>query len=142
MLIVTHCVIFIIVLSVEMPTGAADLELPSGLTTLLSCTDDSLSEARNSTTISGMSHMDPSSYFEGDQLEEVEMSLVGLLCDCGKLFIKLVIVYAYFYLTQKSLLTAIVHLQDIKVGGMLSASQTLSQHHHMLVTVGSSLYIL
>ena len=136
MLIVTHYLIFIIVLSVELPTGAADLELPSGLTTLLSCTDDSLSEARNSTTISGMSHMDPSSYFEGDQLEEVEMSLVGLLCDCGKLFTKLVI-YTYFSLTQKSLLTAIVHLQDIKVGGMLSASQTLSQHHHMLVTVGS-----
>ena len=35
----------------DLPTGV-DLELPSGLTTLLSLSDDSVNEARNSTTIS------------------------------------------------------------------------------------------
>ena len=70
-------------LSVELPTGVADLELPSGLTTLLNVSDDSLVEARNSTTISGVS--DPSSYFEGEDVEEVEVSLLGLVCDCGRL---------------------------------------------------------
>ena len=49
----------IAVLNVELPTGAADMELPSGLTTLLSCSDDSMSDARNSTTLSG-SNPDPS----------------------------------------------------------------------------------
>jgi hypothetical protein len=71
------------VLSVELPTGVADLELPSGLTTLLNVSDDSLVEARNSTRISGVS--DPSSYFEGEDVEEVEVSLLGLVCDCGRL---------------------------------------------------------
>ena len=70
-------------LNVELPTGVADLELPSGLTTLLSVSDESLLEARNSTTLSGVS--DPSSYFEGVDLEEVDISLLGLVCDCGKL---------------------------------------------------------
>ena len=66
------------------------MELPSGLTTLLSASDDSIVEARNSTTLSGVSHSDPSSYFEGEDLEEVDISLLGLLCNCGRLLSKYV----------------------------------------------------
>ena len=77
---------FIAVLSVELPTGIADLELPSGLTTLLSVSDDSMLEARNSTTISGITNFDPSSYFEGAEIVGVDISLVGLLCNCGRIF--------------------------------------------------------
>ena len=73
-------------LNVELPSGLENLELPSGLTTLLSMSDESMVEARNSTAISGVSHSDPSSYFEGLELEEVEVTMVGLVCDCGKLF--------------------------------------------------------
>ena len=56
----------------DLPTGV-DLELPSGLTTLLSLSDDSVNEARNSTTIS-----DPSGYFDSEEIEEVDLAQVGL----------------------------------------------------------------
>ena len=71
-----------LVLSVDLPTGV-DLELPSGLTTLLSLSDDSVNEARNSTTIS-----DPSGYFDSEEIEEIDLAQVGLLCKCGRLFSK------------------------------------------------------
>ena len=79
------------VLNVELPTGVADLELPDGLTTLLSGSDESLFEVRNSTTLSGVS--DPSSYFEGVDLEEVDISLLGWVCDCGKLLSMYVFIF-------------------------------------------------
>ena len=72
-------------LNVELPTGAADMELPSGLTTLLSSSVDSILDARNSTTLAG-SNSDPSSYFEGVEIIGVDLPLVGLLCDCGRNF--------------------------------------------------------
>ena len=40
-----------LVLSVELPTGVADLELPSGLTTVLSVSDVSFAEPRNLTMV-------------------------------------------------------------------------------------------
>ena len=67
-------------LSVELPTGVADVELPSGLTTLLDISDASLGEPRNST-----SAYDPSGHFDGLEVEEVEVSLLGSVCTCGKL---------------------------------------------------------
>ena len=75
----------IAVLNVKLPPGAADMDLPSGLTTLLSCSDDSMSDARNSTTLSG-SNPDPSHYFEGAEVAGVDLALVGLLCECGRIF--------------------------------------------------------
>ena len=75
-----------LVLSVELPTGVADLELPSGLTTVLSVSEMSFAEPRNSTMLSGVE--DPHSYFEGEELEVVDVSLLGVVCDCGRLFSK------------------------------------------------------
>ena len=70
-------------LSVELPSGVADLELPSGLTTLLSDSDLSSTEPRNSTAVSGSS--DPRSYFEGEDMEEVDVTHLGVVCECGRL---------------------------------------------------------
>ena len=74
------------VLSVELPSGLADIELPSGLTTLLSLSDLSMEEPRNSTAVTQTS--DPRNYFDGEILEEIELSLLGVLCECGKLLSK------------------------------------------------------
>ena len=74
---------FYLVLNVEMPTGAADLELPSGLTTVLS-SEESFTEARNSTTLSHLE--DPFSYFGGCKVEVIEASKAEILCTCGRLF--------------------------------------------------------
>ena len=76
-----------LVLNVEVPTGAADLELPSGLTTMLSSIEDedSLLDARNSTTIS-LGSSDPSHFFEGGQVTCVDLALVGQSCECGRIF--------------------------------------------------------
>ena len=70
-----------LVLNVELPSGVVDLELPSGLTTLLSTSDDSIVGPRNSTAVD-----DPAGHFEGIDVEEVPVSLVGILCTCGRLF--------------------------------------------------------
>ena len=71
----------ILVLNVELPSGVVDLELPSGLTTLLSTSDDSIAGPRNSTAVD-----DPAGHFDGMDVEEVPVSLVGILCTCGRLF--------------------------------------------------------
>ena len=74
-------------LSVELPSGVADMELPSGLTTLLSDSEvTSQEEPRNSTAITAAT--DPRSYFEGAEFEEVDLSCLGVVCDCGKLLSK------------------------------------------------------
>ena len=74
-------------LSVELPSGVADIELPSGLTTLLSVSDLSMEEPRNSTAVT-QTQTDPRNYFDGEILEEIELSLLGVLCECGKLLSK------------------------------------------------------
>ena len=88
MIIYDHIIIIYldICLCVELPTGVADLELPSVLTTVLSVSEMSFAEPRNSTMLSGVE--DPHSYFEGEELEVVDVSLLGVVCDCGRLFSK------------------------------------------------------
>ena len=70
-------------LSFELPTGRTDVELPSGLTTLLIVSDMPLSELRKSTTL--VTSFDLKNYFEGEVIDTIDTSVLGIICDCGKL---------------------------------------------------------